>query len=68
MISLLLLHLIRDRNLNGKVVRTVATTHLIDKIARKSEMEVVETPVGFKYICEEMLNSDVVIGEKRAEV
>lgn len=61
-ISLLLLHLIRDRNLNGKVVRTVATTHLIDKIARKSEMEVVETPVGFKYICEEMLNSDVVIG------
>jgi alpha-D-glucose phosphate-specific phosphoglucomutase len=32
------------------VARSVATTHLLDAVARKSRRPVFETPVGFKYI------------------
>ncbi|MCL4377046.1 MAG: phosphoglucomutase/phosphomannomutase family protein, partial [Actinobacteria bacterium] len=43
-------------------VRTVATTHLIDEICLKNGMEVIETPVGFKYVGKEMLKGNVLIG------
>ncbi|MCR4427197.1 MAG: phosphoglucomutase/phosphomannomutase family protein [Firmicutes bacterium] len=61
-ISLLLVHLIKNRRRWGKVVRTIATTHLIDRIARANGLDALETPVGFKYICQAMRESDVVIG------
>ncbi|MFO7929718.1 MAG: phosphoglucomutase/phosphomannomutase family protein [Candidatus Humimicrobiaceae bacterium] len=48
---------------NGdRVVRTVATTHLIDEICREKEIEIKETPVGFKYIGKAMLEGNVLIG------
>ncbi|GFP31356.1 phosphoglucomutase, partial [Candidatus Hakubella thermalkaliphila] len=46
----------------GKAVRTVATTHFIDARARDLGIQVEETPVGFKYICEKMLEDGVIIG------
>lgn len=55
-------HLIHNRGLTGRIVRTVATTHLLDRIAAKHGLELVETPVGFKYIGAEMLKGDVLIG------
>ena len=61
-ISLLLLHLVKNRKYTGGVVRTVATTHLLDKIAKKYGLEIHETPVGFKYIGELMLEKDIIIG------
>ncbi len=61
-ISILFLHLIKRRKFQGSVVRTVATTHLIDKIAAKHNITVHEVPVGFKYICEKMLTENVIIG------
>ncbi|MEZ7891612.1 MAG: phosphoglucomutase/phosphomannomutase family protein [Candidatus Wallbacteria bacterium] len=62
LISILFLHLVKRRKFQGAVVRTVATTHLIDKIAAKYNIPVHETPVGFKYICEKMLSENIIIG------
>ncbi|MFD2371114.1 phosphoglucomutase/phosphomannomutase family protein [Brevibacillus sp. GCM10020057] len=59
---LLAYHLIKNRKLTGRIVRTVATTHLLDRMAEAYGLELVETPVGFKYIGEEMLKGDVLIG------
>lgn len=59
---LLTYHLVKNRKLSGKIVRTVATTHLLDRMAESYGLELVETPVGFKYIGEHMLKGDVLIG------
>ncbi|KQL44175.1 phosphoglucomutase [Brevibacillus choshinensis] len=59
---LLTYHLIKNRKLTGRIVRTVATTHLLDRMADEYGLELVETPVGFKYIGEHMLEGNVLIG------
>jgi alpha-D-glucose phosphate-specific phosphoglucomutase len=63
-IALLLYHLIKTRKWKGVVARSVMTTHLIDRIANHFGLEVKETPVGFKYIGEVMVNNekDFIIG------
>lgn len=60
-ISLLAEHLI-DRGFKGKIVRTVATSHMLDRIASERGLETTETKVGFKYIAQEMLKDHVLIG------
>ena len=35
---------------------------MIDKIAAKFGRKVWETPIGFKYICDKMLEGDIVVG------
>jgi phosphomannomutase len=59
-----LYHLIKTQKFSkGDIaVRTVATTHLIDEICKKYNLRVLETPVGFKYICKAMLAGNVIIG------
>ncbi len=60
--SLLLWHLAGTRKLTGDVAKTFSTTKLIDKIASKFGRKVWETPIGFKYICDRMLESDILLG------
>ena len=59
---LLARHLIKNKGKTGAIVRTVATTHLLDNFAAKNGLEIYETPVGFKYIGEKMRETDVLIG------
>lgn len=61
-LALLLMHLREYRKREGVAVRTVATTHLVDAIAKDYGIEVIETPVGFKYIGQLMLERKVIIG------
>lgn len=61
-IALLLDYLIRVRKLEGGVARSVATSHLIDAVAKKHGVPVFETPVGFKYIGELICQDKLVIG------
>jgi phosphoglucomutase len=51
----------------GGVARSVATTHLVDRVAKRRGREVYETPVGFKFIGE-LINQDKIIlgGEESA--
>lgn len=61
-LCLLARHLVKNRKIKGAIVRTVATTHLLNHLAKLYGLEVVETPVGFKYIGEIMRQKDVLIG------
>jgi phosphomannomutase len=60
--SILLWHLAGTRKLRGDVVKSFSTTKMIDKIAHAMGRRVWETPIGFKYVCDRMLESDVLIG------
>ena len=60
--SILLLHLAEDLKLTGGVVKTFSTTRMIDHLAAKFGLPLTVTPIGFKYICELMLEGDVLIG------
>ena len=55
-------HLLEHRGFRGSIVRTVATTHMLDRLAEAYGLECKETPVGFKHICEEMRQNQVLIG------
>ncbi len=47
---------------SGDVVRTVGTTHMIDRIAKANDRTVYETPVGAKYIGQYMREKKLLIG------
>ncbi|OGI10665.1 MAG: hypothetical protein A3I68_06735 [Candidatus Melainabacteria bacterium RIFCSPLOWO2_02_FULL_35_15] len=64
--SMLLRHLYKNKKLKGTVVRTLSTTHLMDHLAEKYNLPVVETKVGFKWICEVMRKEDVLIGAEES--
>jgi phosphomannomutase len=55
-------HLIKNKGKSGAIVRTVATTHLLDNFAAKYGLPIYETAVGFKYIGEKMRETTVLIG------
>ena len=61
-LALLAVYLKRFRNIPGGLARSVATTHLIDSIARKLDVPLYETPVGFKYIGELILADKIALG------
>jgi alpha-D-glucose phosphate-specific phosphoglucomutase len=61
--AMLLLHLLRNRGQKtGLVVKSANSTVLIDRICRAHGLKWVEVPVGFKYICQQMRETDVLIG------
>jgi alpha-D-glucose phosphate-specific phosphoglucomutase len=60
--ALVLRYLIEKRGMKGRVVRTVSTTRMIDRLAERHGLELVETPVGFNHIADEMLKNDVLMG------
>jgi len=60
--SILLWHLAGTRDIPGDVAKTFSSTKMIDKIAAKFGRKVFETPIGFKYICELMLERDILLG------
>ena len=61
-IALVARHLVEGRGMSGRIVKTLSTSVLVDRIARHLGSEVTTTPVGFKWIYEEMLKGDVLIG------
>jgi len=60
--ALLAWHLIGTRHLPGNIAKTFSVTKLIDKIAAKFGRKLHEVPIGFKYICELMLEQNILIG------
>ena len=60
-IAILLKHLL-NRGLRGSVVKTVGSSLLIDKVAEKLGVPVIETAVGFKHVGEAMRKNEVIIG------
>ncbi len=61
-IALLLKHLKKNKHYGGKLVKTVGASRMLDIIAEKYDVEVIETPVGFKWVGQAMRDNDVIIG------
>ena len=61
-ISILLIHLTKNKGLKGPLVKTVGASLLLNKIAEKLGVEVIETAVGFKHVGEAMRKYNPVIG------
>jgi alpha-D-glucose phosphate-specific phosphoglucomutase len=61
-LALLVWHLAGTRNLPGDIAKTFSVTKLIDKLAAKFGRKLHEVPIGFKYICELMLEQNILIG------
>ena len=62
-LTLLLDYLVKTRkSWKGAAIRSVATSHMIDRVAAMHGIKLYETPVGFKYIGEIMTKEDIIIG------
>ena len=59
---LLYYYLMKYKGWQGAVVRNIATTHLLDKIAAAFGEESYEVPVGFKHISSKMVETNAIIG------
>lgn len=46
----------------GPVVRNVASTHMLDKIAESFGEKCIEVPVGFKYVSAALYENDAILG------
>ncbi len=66
LICLLLHHFVVNRKGRGRVVKALTTTSMVDKMCAAYGLELVETGVGFKYICSEMLKGDVLLGAEES--
>jgi phosphomannomutase len=60
--ALALRYLVEKRGWRGSVVRTVSTSRMLDRLAKRYQLPLFETPVGFNHISDLMINSDVLIG------
>jgi phosphomannomutase len=65
-ICLLLHHFVVNRKGRGRVVKALTTTSMVDKMCAAYNLPLVETGVGFKYICAEMLKGGVLLGAEES--
>ena len=61
-IALLFDYLVESRGWKNGVAKSVATTNLINALAKAHGVELHETPVGFKYIGELIMQDKIAIG------
>lgn len=59
---LLYYYLIKYKGWHGPVVRNLATTHMLDKVAEQFGEKCYEVPVGFKHISAKMTETDAILG------
>ena len=62
LIALLTDYLAESRGWSTGVARSVATSHLVDRVAHKRGLKLHETPVGFKYIGELINRDEIILG------
>ncbi|MBI2336290.1 MAG: phosphoglucomutase/phosphomannomutase family protein [Deltaproteobacteria bacterium] len=60
--SLILRHLVTQKGKRGDVVKTVSTTQMVSSIAKRYDLPLHETPIGFKHICAKFLVTKPLMG------
>jgi len=60
--AVILQWLLRRKQWPGEVVRAFNTTRMLDRIAAKYGRKLHECGIGFKYICDLMLERDILVG------
>ena len=61
-LALVLDYLCRTRGWKGGAARSIATSHLIDAVAKKHGIEVYETGVGFKFVGDLLVQGKIIFG------
>lgn len=61
-LCMLYYYLVKYKGWRGPVVRNLATTHMLDRIAESFGEKCYEVPVGFKYISSKIDEVDAVLG------
>ncbi|MFA6542722.1 MAG: phosphoglucomutase/phosphomannomutase family protein, partial [Bacteroidota bacterium] len=59
--AVLLKYLVERKHYKGAVAKSLSVTELIPKMCAKYGLELLETPVGFKYLCKLMTERDIII-------
>ena len=59
---MLLHHLVKNKKIKGRVIRSVITSTLFDQVAKAHGLMLRETPVGFKYITDLMTTGQYMMG------
>jgi phosphomannomutase len=62
LIPILIEHLAERKGFTGEIVKTVSGSDLIPRLAQSYGRTVYETPIGYKYIGDRMLQAEVMIG------
>ena len=62
LIPVLIEHLAERKGFTGEIVKTVSGSDLIPRLAKSYGRSVYETPIGYKYIADRMLQAEVMIG------
>ena len=62
LIPILMEHLTKRRGMTGEVVKTLSGSNLFVELANLYELPLYETPIGYKYIADRMLDTEVLIG------
>ena len=62
LIPILIDHLAKRKGFTGEIIKTVSGSDLIPRLADVYNLSVYETPVGYKYIADRMLDSETLIG------
>lgn len=62
LVALLTDYLAESRGWTQGVARSVATSHLVDRVAAKRGIKLYETPVGFKFIGELINRDEIILG------
>jgi phosphoglucomutase len=62
LIAVLTDYLAESRGSKLGVARSVATSHMVDRVAENRGLKLYETPVGFKYIGELINRDEVILG------
>ncbi|MBF2033941.1 MAG: phosphoglucomutase/phosphomannomutase family protein [Leptolyngbyaceae cyanobacterium T60_A2020_046] len=62
LIPILIDHLTTVHGLSGEVIKTISGSNLIPKVAAMHNLPVHETAIGYKYIADRMLETQVLIG------
>ena len=62
LIPILIEHLTTTHGCRGEVVKTISGSDLFPKVAELYKMPVFETPIGYKYIADRMLSTQVLVG------
>lgn len=66
LILLLMLYLNKHKQLDGKIVKSFSVSNKVEKLAQHLGLTTITTKIGFKYICELMINDDVLIGAEES--
>ncbi|MFP4121275.1 phosphoglucomutase/phosphomannomutase family protein [Coleofasciculus sp.] len=62
LIPILIEHLASRRQETGEVVKTISGSDLIPQIAQLYQLPLHETPIGYKYIADRMVSTQVLLG------